>query len=178
MSRALNQAIEEGLLLADHAARLDVRNRIEVATIGRNQEYRAEAFGPDALAILETLATEQDAVADRLESEAKAVRRRWGVALAQHDYRRGDRRNLLMRAKVARGLAEGLRRRAADDGYIADLIERARQDAWSDVAGVIRKNLDITERPPERPSTARTKRITDLAVELRKMAEQRGGLGL
>lgn len=177
MRRGIKHAVEEGLLLADRAARLDVRNRIEVATIGRNQEYRAEAFGPDALAALETLAAEQDGVADRLESEAKAVRRRWGVALGQHDYRRGDRRNLLTRARVARALAEAIRERARDDAYIADLIERARQDAWSDVAGVIRQNLDISERPPERPSRARAKRIDDLAAEIRKLAERRGGLG-
>jgi len=163
--------IEEGRLLADHAAVLQIRNRIEVATIGEGRDYDPEEFRADARTAVEALATEQEAVADRLDEERRNVRWRLGPADSQHDYRRGDRRNLRRRAATARALAAELRAHAADPAYIDGLIERARGDAWRDVAGEIRRQLRVREAPPPEPDPARAARISDLAAELAAMAD-------
>ncbi len=158
-------AVEEGRLLAQYAARLHLKNRIEVATIGEDKAFDPEDFVPDAIEEIERLAEEQDEVANRLETQAAAVQVRERPRHV-HDYHADDRRNLRHRARVARLLAADLRMRAADPGEVAEIIERARQDAWRDVSSLIEAVIDVGARPPRRPSSARKRRIADLAGEL------------
>jgi len=160
-------AIDEGLMLADRAARLDVRNRIEVETIGRGRDFVADEFRSDAVAALELLASEQEGIADRLESERRLAGSRDGYAYNEHDYRRADRRNLKSRAKTARLMAEELRAFAADPERIDDLVERAREEAWQDIAGHMQKKMRIYAVPPEFDEDPfRRDRIADLAADL------------
>jgi len=164
--RAALPALEEGRLLADHAAVLAVRNRIEVATIGEGRDFDAEEYLEAAHAAIAGLAAEQELVAARLDEERRSVRWRMGPADSQHDYRRGDRRNLRIRAATARALGAELRAQAADEGHVAELVERARRDAWRDVSGEIRRQLRVREAPPLEPDAGREARIADLAAEL------------
>lgn len=160
-------AIDEGHLLADRAARLEVRNRIEVETIGRGRDFDPEEFRRDAVAVLGQLADEQVAVADRLDVERRLAGGRDGYAVSEHDYQRSDRRNLKRRAKAARLMAAELRTYAADTSRVTDLVERARQEAWRDVAGHMQKKLRIYAAPPEfDEDPGRADRLSDLAAEL------------
>ncbi len=160
-------ALDEGLLLAERAAVLAIRNRIEVATLGREaREFDARSFRADAYEELKALAVEQLEVAQRLDAERRSVRGRFGVADSHHDYRRGDLRNLRLRARAARMLADALRDRAGDPEYLDRLVERARQEAWRDVAGQLKRHLDAAAAPPVRPDEARLERISDLAADL------------
>ncbi len=164
-------ALDEGQLLADHAAVLAIRNRIEVVTIGEGRDFDAAEFRGDARATLEGFAGEQEDIAARLDEERRSVRWRLGPADSQHDYRRGDRKNLRVRAATARALAADLRRYAEDPAHVDALIERAREDAWRDVAGEIRRQLRVREAPPLEPDAARGERIADLAAELAAFAD-------
>jgi hypothetical protein len=167
-------AIDEGLMLADRAARLGVRNRIEVETVGRGRDFDPEEFRADAIAALEQLAGEQAAIAERLEIERRLAGAREGIAYSEHDYRRGDRRNLKVRAKVARYMAEQLLEFAADEERVADLVERARQEAWRDVAGHMQRKLRIYAAPPEfDEDPGRGDRLAGLAAELAEQAAAR-----
>lgn len=160
-------AIDEGLMLADLAARLDVRNRIVVETIGRGRDFAADEFRADAIAALDVLAAEQEQIAERLDAERRLAGGREGYAYNEHDYRRSDRKNLKQRVKVARLMAEEIRAFAADPERVDDLIERARQEAWGDVAGQLKKKLRIYAVPPEFDEDPyRRTRIADLAAEL------------
>ena len=159
-------ALDEGRLLADHAAVLAVRNRIEVATIGEGRDFDAEEYLDAAREAIGSLAAEQELVASRLDEERRSVRWRMGPADSQHDYRRGDRKNLRIRAATARTLAGELRALAADAEHVEELVERARRDAWRDVSGEIRRQLRVREAPPLEPDAAREARIADLAAEL------------
>ncbi|MBO9578378.1 MAG: asparagine synthase [Microbacteriaceae bacterium] len=173
--RRAEQAIDEGMLLAEGAARLEVRNRIEVETIGRGRAYDPEEFRGDAVAVLGQLAEEQDRVAERLRVEHRLAGGREGTAYSEHDYRRGDRRNLKARAKVAELMAAELRAYAADDERVGGLVERARQEAWRDVAGQIRKRMRIYAAPPEYDEDPdRGDRLTDLAAHLAAELDARG----
>ncbi len=160
------QALDEGVLLAQHAATLQIRNRIEVATLGEGRDYAAADYEDAAREALELLAQEQEVVADRLAAERASVRFRFGPADSQHDYRRGDRKNLRLREQAARKLAARLRERAQDPAYCEALIESARGDAWRDVAGEIRRQLRVRESPPAVPDAAREARIADFAAAL------------
>ncbi|HWL02746.1 MAG TPA: asparagine synthase [Microbacteriaceae bacterium] len=165
--RRAEQAIDEGHLLADRAARLEVRNRIEVETIGRGRDFDPEEFRADAVEVLHQLAGEQDAIADRLDVERRLAGGRDGYAVSEHDYQRSDRRNLRRRAKAARLMATELRAYAADRERVDDLVERARQEAWRDVAGQMHKKLRIYAAPPEfDEDPGRRERLSDLAAEL------------
>lgn len=160
-------ALDEGLMLADRAAVLAIRNRIEVATLGReSRDFEPTSFRADAFAELKSLADEQREIARRLDEERRSVRGRFGVAASHHDYRRGDLRNLRLRARASRMLADALHEHAADPGNLDLLIERARQEAWRDVAGHLKRHLDAAAAPPVRPDDARLERISDLAAEL------------
>lgn len=165
--RRAEHAIDEGLLLAERAARLEVRNRIEVETIGRGRAFDPEEFRRDAVEVIHQLADEQDAIADRLEVERRLARSRDGYAYNEHDYRRADRRNLKARARAARLMATELRAFAGDPDHVADLVERAREEAWHDVAGQMQKKLRIYAAPPEfDEDPGRRHRISDLASDL------------
>ena len=144
-----------------------IRNQIEVATLGRGgRDFRPEAFRVGAKEELRALEREQREVARRLDEERRSVRARFGVADSHHDYRRGDLRNLRLRARSARMLADLLRQRANDRAHLDALVERARQEAWRDVAGELKRHLDVAAAPPVRPDAARLERLSDLAAEL------------
>ncbi len=165
-------------MLADRAARLDVRNRIEVETIGRGRDFVADEFRPDAIAALDLLAEEQEHIAQRLDGERRLAGSREGYAYNEHDYRRADRRNLKARAKVARLMAEELRAFAADPERVDDLVERARQEAWHDVAGHMHRKMRIYAVPPEFDEDPfRRDRIADLAAELNAELDSRAAEG-
>ncbi len=160
-------ALDEGLLLADRAARLEGRNRIEVETIGRGRAYDPAEYVADATAALRQLAGEQDGIAERLELERRLAARRNGYSANEHDYQRADRRNLRIRASVARAMEEQLRAFAADPVRVEDLVERSREDAWHDVAEQMRMRMRMWESPPpEGIDPTRSDRIADLAAEL------------
>ena len=165
-------ALEEGRLLADYAVRLQLKNRIEVATLGDDHTFDAADFTQAAAEELRQLAAEQDAVAERLETEAASLSARRNPRHV-HDYHAGDRRNLHHRARVARALAESLRADADDEAALLDFVERSRQDAWRDIAGAIEAVIDLGVAPPKRPSAKRTRRIADLAEELSGLAALR-----
>lgn len=174
--RRRRTAVEEGLLLAEYAARLEVRNRIEVATIGRDEAFDPREFRLAAAEALEALAAEQDAIARRLEAERRLVagwRPRFGEASHVHDYRFGDRANLRLRAATARELADEIRAEAASPERLDALIERARQDAWRDVSQQLGRILETVSPPPdEEDDPGRGARLADLAAELDALAER------
>lgn len=166
-------ALEEGRLLADYSVRLQLKNRIEVSTLGDDERFDVARFSDGAAQELRQLADEQDAVAERLETEAASLRGR-SRPKHVHDYHVADRRNLRHRAKVARALAAELRRRADDDAERCELVERARQDAWRDVARALEAVIDVESAlPPDVIDPARAVRIADLADELSGIAALR-----
>lgn len=159
------EAVDEGRLLAEYAARLAVKNRIEVATIGEGAVFEAEAFAAGAAEELLRLAEEQDAIGERLEAEAEVLRAH-NRPRHVHDYHAGDRRNLRHRARVARALAAALRARSEDPADLLELVENARADAWRDVAGMLEAIIDAGARPPRETGPRRAARLADLADDL------------
>lgn len=138
-----SEAVAEGVAIASAAARLAVRNRIIVTTIAGGGTYDPAVFAAFARETLQGLAAEQASAAD----QAKLARRRaWGrfsTSEGTHDYRERDTKNLRKRRKQYLGVAEALRAWAADAERVAELVQTARDAAWSDVETNLQRRLAI-----------------------------------
>jgi hypothetical protein len=162
----LEEATDEGLMLADYANRMTVKNRIEVAVLNGNDSYAVEHYVGEAREAIEALAQESEAAADRIAEE-----RRWSESLVGdaehvHDYRSADRANLEFRLAAAVALADKLRERARDDGYVESLVERARGDAWREISAAIEGVLDRRNIPVDAQyKRERTERMRRLVTE-------------
>lgn len=138
----LQGALGEGLMLAEYASRMSVKNDIEIGALTGDQRYDTQRYREAARAALIALAEESGEAAERIGRQ-----RRWaaylnGQAEHIHDYHPVDDVNLERRQELSMVLADALRERASDDDYLATLLERARQDAWAEIAAQIQASLD------------------------------------
>jgi hypothetical protein len=176
---SLDQSVEEGMLLADYATRMAVKNHIVVDTIQEGNDFDPARHTDQAAAMLRELADEQDQVSARSAEAWLSVAGRGGDALHPHDYRDVDAANLLRRDESATALANALRERADSEEELLAIVERAREDAWDEVGHAIEASLDAfsgvealkANYEAERPGRLRLLIQRDLA----RLEEQRGG---
>lgn len=138
-----SEAVAEGVAIASAAARLSVRNQIIVQTIAAGGTYDPAVFAAVARETLLALAEEQENAAE----QARLARRRaWGrfsTSEGTHDYRERDTRNLRKRRKQYLGVAHALRAWADDPARLAELVQHARDEAWSDVEDNLKRRLAV-----------------------------------
>jgi hypothetical protein len=176
---SLDQSVEEGMLLADYATRMAVKNHIVIDTIQEGNDFDPTRHTDQAAEMLRELADEQDQVSARSAEAWLAVAGRGGDALHPHDYRDVDAANLLRRDESATALANALRERADSEEELLAIVERARKDAWDEVGHAIEASLDAfsgaealkANYEAERPGRLRLLIQRDLA----RLEEQRGG---
>jgi len=176
---SLDQSVDEGMLLADYATRMSVKNHIVVDTIQQGNDFDPARHTDQAAEMLRELADEQDQVAARSAEAWLAVAGRGGDAMHPHDYRDADADNLLRREESASALANALRDRADSHDELLAIVERARSDAWDEVRHAIEASLDAfsgvealkADYEAERPARLRLLIQRDLA----RLEEQRSG---
>jgi hypothetical protein len=176
---SLDQSVDEGMLLADYATRMAVKNHIVVDTIQEGNDFDPARHTGQAAEMLTELAEEQDQVSARAAEAWLAVAGRGGDALHPHDYRDVDAANLRRRDESATALANALRERADSEDELLAIVERARKDAWDEVGQAIEASLDAfsgaealkANYEAERPGRLRLLIQRDLA----QLEEQRGG---
>ncbi|MEX1077738.1 MAG: hypothetical protein WED09_01340 [Homoserinimonas sp.] len=139
---SVEESTAEGLMLAEYASRMRVKNAIIVGVLTRRGSYASDDYIDDAAGALENLASEFDSAADRMEGELRAIENLRGSALHAHDYRSGDAANLRHREAVLHSVVDALRARRDDREYLLGMVEAARQDAWSDIARAVGESLD------------------------------------
>lgn len=139
---SVEDAVSEGLMLAEYASRMRLKNRIIVGVLTRQDPFAADQYRGAARAALETLATESRQGGDRIADELRAAAELSGSARHAHDYRSSDADNLKHRETVLHTLAQTLHALRDDSEYLSSLIEGARQDAWSDISRAIEDVLD------------------------------------
>ncbi len=142
-------AINEGEAIALAAARLALKNRILVQTVGRGADFDAAEFVPIANEILAALALEASDGASHLGSLRRTARSKRTESRGTHDYRAGDVKNLKRRAKQSAGVAARLDQLADDPARVLAFIEEARDAAWHDVEQNLARTLDATTLHPE-----------------------------
>lgn len=158
-------AVSEGIMLAEYAARLRLRNAIIVGALADGAQYEARHYLVEARTGLSSLAAEAEAAARRIAEELAEAEALSGRAGHAHDYRAGDVKNLSRREAVSRGLAKRLREFRDDDDYLLALIERSRDEAWNDISRTLEENLrraDIrVDADYERDRDARMQQLVD-----------------
>lgn len=143
------EAIEEGLAIAEAAARLSVRNHILVESIAHDENYDPDRVGEFARATLIALADEQQDAAALVRRQRKAAWGKYTDSHGTHDYRDRDTRNLRRRQRQYLGVAKELRRRADDPHAVRALVEEARDAAWGDVESNLQRRLRVEGMRPE-----------------------------
>lgn len=175
----LEQSVEEGMLLAEYATRMSVKNHIVVDTIQYGNSYDPVMHSMEAAAMLRELASEQGVAAGRIEEELEAAEKLGGDARHPHDYRKVDVDNLRLRRDAAVALAAALRAKADSPEELEALVERGRNDAWDEVRRAIEAGLDAfsgaeaLKADYEREKPARLKLL--IWRDLARLEEQRTG---
>ena len=175
----LDHALDEGMMIADYSARMTVKNRIVIDAIRTDSVFDAERYLPVAAAALRELADESDAGGARIAEERESALGLDGQGEHIHDYRAIDNVNLRRRERVAEELAQALRARADDESGLLGLVEKARDDAWSEIGSAIEASLDAfsgveaTKEEYERERPARLNLL--IRRDLAKLEEEHGG---
>ena len=169
----IEDVIDDGMLIAESVLRMTLRNRIIVDSLrdGRNL---------DRSALAAVAAAELEALADNEWESAQRVRfRREGVRLDDpfpdentDEYRRESER----REKVHLAMSEAFAARAAQPDILESLVERARREAWDEVAPVIVERAAMEEPVADEEYLAqRDERMAALlALDLTALAVERG----
>src|ERR1700712_1882008 len=85
--RAIEDEADEGLLLAEYATRLRLKNRIIVDTVTAQGSVDPEAWADEVRLVLGGLRVEAEGSARRMEQETSIARLTEGSAVHEHDYR-------------------------------------------------------------------------------------------
>lgn len=175
-----DEMLEEGLLMAESAGRMALKNRLIVDALRGDQPYSDERAATLARDVLYELVQEADEGAEHLAAERESAAQREGRSQHQHDYHRGDLLNLRRREKVHAAVAKALWTRRSDAAYIDDLVTRARDDAWHELGAAIEQELDrrwprFDEEPDYTEHRAERMEVVadDLARDLARLAAQR-----
>lgn len=172
---SVEEATSEGLMLAEYASRMKVKNAIIVGVLTRPGRYDADDYLGAATDALDHLAVEFDGAADRISTELSAIENLRGSALHAHDYRSGDSANLRHREATLRAVVGELRTRLDDRDHLLKLVDRARQDAWADIARAIEESLDRTTFiVDESYESERARRMRQVARDLAKLSAASG----
>ncbi|MDQ0894156.1 hypothetical protein [Agromyces ramosus] len=174
------QTFAEGLLVSESAGRMALKNRIIVMALRGEEPYDADRAAAAAREVLFELTREMDQVAEWSASERESAAQREGRAVNQHDYHRADTRNLRLRERVNAAVAKRLWELRDDSDYLAEFAERAREDAWGEIAAAIDARLDRdwpqieVDETYERERDERLRNLSlDLDRDLREAARRR-----
>jgi hypothetical protein len=126
----VDRVILDGLLIAESAVRMAVKNRLIVDTLRDSHD-----FDPDALAIVAR--EEFLALAEQNEGSASRV---WEDG--SWDDEPGDSARNERKRTVLKGLAASLREEAGDPARLAIVVADARLIAWDEIGRVIEAKLD------------------------------------
>ncbi|WP_345069705.1 asparagine synthase [Leifsonia kafniensis] len=134
--------VSEGVMLAEFAARMALKNQIVIGALAESLSYDPEYYAESARAVLTEVIRESEGSAQLAEHKREVAAGRGGVGEHQHDYRAGDTANLRRREDVNLAVADRLAALRDDDDYVARLVARARDDAWGDIGQAITARLD------------------------------------
>lgn len=141
-ARAVEEEADEGLLLAEYATRMRLKNRIIVDTVTASVDVDAVAWADEARLMLGRLRVEAESSARRMDRERDVAALTDGRARHEHDYRATDAHNLERRGRVYALVARRLLAWEHDGARLAALLDAARGDAADEMSAAIRASVD------------------------------------
>ena len=110
-----DEMLEEGMLMAESAGRMALKNRLIVGALRGDAPYSDERAAAMAREVLYELVQEADEAVEHLAAERETAAQRDGRSQHQHDYHRSDLLNLRRREKVHAAVAKALWTRRSDE---------------------------------------------------------------
>jgi hypothetical protein len=170
----LEELVDDGLLIAQAAARMAVKNDVIVRAVRDRADYRPELAREVARDELRRLAVESRLDATRLDGTLEVAADRPGRSSHQSDYREGDVSHLSRRRDALRALADRLARLSADDAFLDELVDAARRQGWEEVGASIVDRTATAWAPSSRlPRATRDARMALVAEDLERLAAER-----
>lgn len=169
--------VDESRMIAHSAVRMALKNRIIVDVLRDRVDFDPDRVAGIARDQLEDLAEQETLTAERLRE-----RREQRTGAAQELFEEDERRDPLREEKARRGsivqqLARSLDADVADDEVVAELVERARQDAWDEIQSSVRRRAEVVApyEPDTRYAAQRDERVATLvALDLAGLAAEHG----
>ncbi len=179
----LERAVDEGVLLAEYATRMDAKNDLIIGALRGDDAFDAAHCAEVVRASLAKLADEARDQAERIRAARVTARDTSGMSVGHHDYRRGDLSNLRLREETYSALADRLYELRDDEQHVNSVVDSARMAAWDEVGDVVVSTLaehnapiDLGENYEEerlvRMQLLQLEDLADLATERRHSASQ------
>lgn len=135
----VEEIVEQGLLVADVAVRMTVKNAIIMNALKEHADY-------DEAQILEMVRNALNELAAERERDARHIARVRGEikdtgrsAWSETEYGNSDSRTLKHRQEVYEQVAAELRARTEDEEYLGSTVERARGLAWAEIGDSLKE---------------------------------------
>lgn len=129
----VEEIVEQGLLVADVAVRMTVKNDIIMNALKRHADFDKQQVTEMVREALTDLADERERDARHIQRMRGEIRETGRSSWTEAQYDSGDNRTLRHRQEVYEKVAAELRERGADEEYLAHAVERAREAAWAEV---------------------------------------------
>ena len=167
---SIERIVDEGLLIALSAVRMAVKNHIIVGALREHRDFADADYAAAVRSELNRLARQNEEDAERVDRQRKDLgRQRSAFEISDDD--RLDVRQLALRRRVHRKLADALRAVAGDDEQVAGVLERARTDASEEIGSALAARLveQVVDRREPDYAQRRAERVrklvsTDLAA--------------
>lgn len=141
----VEEIVEQGLMVADVAVRMSVKNEIIMNALGRDVNFDKDEILELVRKSTENLAEERERDAlhiQRIRHEIKrSGRSTWSESSS---YDGGDNSTLKHRQEVYEGVAAELRKRAQDEEFLRARAESAHELAWEEIGTSLK---DRAEHP-------------------------------
>ena len=177
---SIERSVDEGVLIASAAVAMEVKNVIIVEAIRDGSAFDAAKVVASVRRELLALADENEASAHRVQQLSVDVQTVRGPRDNSEGYQVDDHSTLTKRGVIHVMLAAELERLSEDPGFVAELAERARVQAWAEVGAAIESRLlDSVPRASdssyETDKDARIRALVDINLRaLEKQAKRRG----
>lgn len=133
----VEEIVEQGMMVADVATRMTVKNAIILNALGNRADY-------DQQQIIEMVRETVLGLANERGGDAKHISRMRGEISAhgssqwtKNSFGQDDSKTLRHRQEVYEQVAAQLMQRAEDDEYLTQTAERARSAAWQEIGDSI-----------------------------------------
>lgn len=138
----VEHAVEEGMLIARSALTMEVKNRIIVGALRDDLAFDPAETADLVKSELALLSEEQAGYARRMNRLAIAVSGARGSSIRDHDYGPRDYRVLTQRGKIYAAMSAELERLIDDAGFVDEIVETARTQAWAELGRTIVGRLE------------------------------------
>ncbi|MDI6023339.1 asparagine synthase [Leucobacter sp. UT-8R-CII-1-4] len=135
----VEEIVEQGLMVADVAVRMNVKNAIILNALGRKADYDKQQITRMVQDATLELAVERERDARHIARMRGEIKQTGFSTWSENDYGSDDNATLRHRQEVYEQVAAQLRERADNEEYLDEAAERARTAAWNEVGDSLKE---------------------------------------